>query len=99
MNRLRKGDQVRVTRGSLKGKEGKIKEILLRKERALVEGVGKYQCYQKGRGMVEREREIHLSNLALITNDKKKEIYKVSFVIKEGKKERVPRESTKEEKS
>lgn len=99
MNRLRKGDQVRVTRGSLKGKEGKIKAILLDKDRALVDGVGKYKRYQKGRGMIERERAIHVSNLSLITTDKKKEVYKVSFVVnKDGKKERVPR-NTKKDKS
>ncbi|RAO95025.1 50S ribosomal protein L24 [Mycoplasma wenyonii] len=96
MNRLRKGDQVRVTRGSLKGKEGKIKAILLDKDRALVEGVGKYKRYQKGRGVIERERAIHISNLSLITTDKKKEVYKVSFVVKDGKKERMPRDTKKD---
>ncbi|PYC99524.1 50S ribosomal protein L24 [Microbacterium esteraromaticum] len=96
MNRLRKGDQVRVTRGSLKGKEGKIKAILLDKDRALVEGVGKYKRYQKGRGVIERERAIHISNLSLITTDKKKEVYKVSFFVKDGKKERMPRDTKKD---
>ncbi|AHC39972.1 50S ribosomal protein L24 [Mycoplasma ovis str. Michigan] len=99
MNRIRKGDLVRVTRGSLKGKEGKIKEVIVSKSRALVEGVGKYKRYQKGKGTIEKERAIHVSNLALITNDKKKKAYKASFVIKEdGKKERVPR-SSKSDKS
>lgn len=88
MNRLRKGDQVRVTRGSLKGKEGKIKAILLDKDRALVEGVGKYKRYQKGRGVIERERAIHISNLSLITTDKKKKFIKSLFLLKmERKKE------------
>ncbi|AFO52147.1 50S ribosomal protein L24 [Candidatus Mycoplasma haematolamae str. Purdue] len=96
MNRLRKGDQVKIMRGSQKGKEGKIKEIFVKENKAIVEGIYKFTTYKKGRGLVEGHRPIDLSNLALCSPDKKKEIMKVSYVFnKDNKKERVDRKAPK----
>ncbi|AGX89083.1 50S ribosomal protein L24 [Mycoplasma parvum] len=96
MNRLKKGDLVRVMTGSQKGKEGKIKEIFTKEERAIVEGVNIARVYKKGRGPVDMERSIHLSNLALLSTGRKPEPMKVSYIFKNGKKERVNRKSKKD---
>ncbi|CCE66724.1 50S ribosomal protein L24 [Candidatus Mycoplasma haematominutum] len=95
MRRLKKGDQVLVMRGSEKGKEGKIKRILVEREAAVVEGVYKCTVYKRGKGLIEFERPIHLSNLALLSSNKKEGAIKVSYLIKEGKKERISRKKAK----
>lgn len=67
--RFKRGDMVVVISGSHRGKQGKILQILPRKNRAIVEGVNllkrhlkKSQDHPEG-AIVEREGSIHLSNL------------------------------------
>ncbi|ADX97966.1 50S ribosomal protein L24 [Mycoplasma suis] len=96
MKRLKKGDQVMVMTGKEKGKQGKIKQIIVDKQRAVVEGVNSCRVYKKNRGAVDMERPIHLSNLALMSGGRKSEPMKVSYIVKDGKKEKVNRKSNKE---
>lgn len=69
---VRKGDTVKILSGNDKGKEGKILEILIDKNRAIVEGINiitKHQKPSAGKpegGIKKTEGTIHLSNLMLI---------------------------------
>ncbi len=69
---IKKGDRVRVISGSHAGKEGRVLEVLPRKERAIIEGVAMIKKHQrKDRdnpegAIVEREASIHISNLKRI---------------------------------
>lgn len=67
--RLKAGKTVRVISGAHKGKEGKILQVLPRKNRAIVEGVNLVKKHQRKTqdnpqgAIVEREGSIHVSNL------------------------------------
>ena len=69
---IRKGDTVKVIAGEDKDKTGKVLEILVEKNRAIVEGrnmVTKHQKPSAGRpegGIKKMEGTIHISNLMLI---------------------------------
>lgn len=69
---IRKGDTVKVVAGNDKGKTGKVLEVILDKQRALVEGVKistKHQKPSAGKpegGIKKAEASIHVSNLMLI---------------------------------
>jgi len=69
---IRKGDTVKVLAGDDKGKEGKVLEVVLDKNRAIVEGVNiitKHQKPSAGKpegGIKKVEASIHVSNLKLI---------------------------------
>ncbi|MBL7857953.1 MAG: 50S ribosomal protein L24 [Cyclobacteriaceae bacterium] len=69
---IRKGDMVRVIAGEDKGKEGKVLEVLIDKNRAFVEGrniVTKHEKPSAGKpegGIKKTEAPIHISNLMLI---------------------------------
>ncbi len=73
MQRIRKGDKVRVLAGKDKGKEGKVLGFTNEGTRALVEKVNLVkrhtrptQANQAG-GIIEKEAGIHLSNLMPLT--------------------------------
>jgi large subunit ribosomal protein L24 len=69
---IRKGDTVKVIAGNDKGKSGKVLEVLLEKNKAVVEGVRVVTKHQKpsaGKpegGLKKTEAPIHVSNLMLI---------------------------------
>ena len=69
---IRKGDTVVVLTGNDKGKEGKVLEVFLEKNRAVVEGVNivtkheKPSAGQPEGGIKKTEASIHISNLMLI---------------------------------
>lgn len=66
---IKRGDDVVVIAGAHKGKAGKVLELLPKKERARVEGVGMIKRHVKksqenpNGAIVEREGSIHVSNL------------------------------------
>ena len=66
---VKKGDEVVVIAGRDKGKRGRIIEVLVKKQRAIVEGthlIKKHtrKSQQNPNGaIVEREGTVHLSNL------------------------------------
>lgn len=69
MERIRKGDSVVVIAGKEKGKRGKVKRVLYKKQRVVIEGLAMVkrhtkptQADQQG-GIVEKEGSIHLSNV------------------------------------
>lgn len=95
--RLKKGDQVRVIAGDHKGQEGKIMEVLVKKDKAIVEGVNMISKHQKPSatspqgGISKKEAPVHISNLSLITKDGKTTRIGVKF--EDGKKIRVAKKT------
>jgi len=72
MQKLKVNDLVQVLAGKDKGKQGKIKDINFKTSRVLVEGVNVVkkamkpnQANQQG-GIVDLEKAIHISNVALL---------------------------------
>ena len=87
MARIKKGDLVQVitgrsqARGGDKGKQGRILEVQVEKNRVLVEGinfvtkhsrVGQSQRGTKTGGIETMEAPIHVSNVALVDPESKK---------------------------
>jgi len=70
--KLRKGDLVTVIAGDSKGSQGKITEVIIEKNRVVVEGVNMISKHTKPNaanpngGIVKQEAAIHISNLALV---------------------------------
>lgn len=70
--KLKKGDMVVVIAGREKGKQGKIKELIKKKNRATVEGLNMITRHTKPTqknpqgGKTSEEGAIHLSNLMLV---------------------------------
>ncbi len=68
---IKKGDTVIVTAGEYKGQEGKVLEVLVSKNRAIVEGINMVSKHAKPNadnpqgGIVKQEAPIHISNLNL----------------------------------
>jgi large subunit ribosomal protein L24 len=70
--KIKKGDLVKVIAGDSKGTEGKIVEVIIAKNRAIVEGANMVSKHTKPNaaspngGIVKQEAAIHISNLALV---------------------------------
>ena len=69
---IRKDDTVIVLAGSDKGKTGKVLKVLVKDERAIVEGINivsksaKPSAKNPQGGIIKQEAPIHISNLSLI---------------------------------
>ncbi|MFP4664137.1 MAG: 50S ribosomal protein L24 [Bacteroidales bacterium] len=69
---IKKGDTVMVTAGESKGYQGKVLNVLPKKNKAIVEGANVVSRHTKPNanntegGIVKQEAPIHLSNLMLI---------------------------------
>ena len=102
MNKIRTGDQVIVTAGKDKGKQGSITKILSN-GRCFVSGVQIIKRHTKPNpnagiagGVVEKEASIDMSNIS-IYNSSTKKADKVSIKsLEDGTKVRVFRSSGKE---
>ncbi|MCL4641525.1 MULTISPECIES: 50S ribosomal protein L24 [Olivibacter] len=70
--KIRKGDLVQVIAGDSKGTQGKVLEVIIDKNRAIVEGANLVSKHTKPNaanpngGIIKKEAPIHISNLALI---------------------------------
>jgi large subunit ribosomal protein L24 len=74
---VKKGDQVEVISGNHRGLRGRILQVLVKKDRVLVEGVRiikkhapKSQDRPQG-GIIEREGPIHISNVKVVERAEK----------------------------
>ena len=99
MNKIRKGDMIKVISGSYKGKTGKVIKTSLNKNRILVEGINVVKKHMKPSqespqgGIIEKEMSIHISNIMLTIKDKP---IKVGFEFdKNGKKYRINKQTNK----
>lgn len=69
---IKKGDMVYVNSGEDKGKTGKVLEVLVSKNRAIVEGVNMVSKSTKPNaknpqgGIVKKEASLHISNLNVL---------------------------------
>ena len=70
--KLKKGDQVIVLAGKDKGKQGVILNVLKEEDKVIVENVNMVKRHTKGNpmqgvpgGIVEKEKPIHVSNVAI----------------------------------
>ena len=69
---IKKGDTVYVNAGESKGKTGRVLEVLVEKQRAIVEGVNmvskstKPSAKNPQGGIVKQEAPIHISNLNVV---------------------------------
>ncbi len=66
---IKKGDTVYVNAGNNKGQQGKVLEVIVEKQRAIVEGVNMVKKHTKPNathpqgGIIDQEAPIHISNL------------------------------------
>ena len=73
---IKKGDTVYVNAGDDRGKTGKVLEVLVEKQRAIVEGANMVSKHTKPNakhpqgGIVKQEAAIHLSNLQVVDPSK-----------------------------
>lgn len=90
--KIKTGDKVRVIAGEHKGREGKVLQVLIEKNKAIVEGVNVVKKHLKPSttspqgGIVEKEAPINVSNIALI--DKNGKTTRVGYRIEGDKKVR-----------
>ena len=69
---IRKGDTVYINTGEDKGKTGRVLQVLVNKERAIVEGINMMSKHSKPNaqnpqgGIEKMEASIHISNLNLV---------------------------------
>ena len=69
---IKKGDTVYVNTGVDKGKQGRVLQVLVEKQRAIVEGVNMVSKSTKPNakspqgGIVKKEAPVHISNLNVI---------------------------------
>ena len=69
---IKKGDTVYVNTGESKGQQGRVLEVLVKKDRAIVEGINMISKHTKPNakapqgGIIKKEASVHISNLSLI---------------------------------
>ena len=95
--KIRKGDKVIVLNGRDKGRTGEVFEVRPCENKALVRGVNMVKRHQKQTqnqegGIISKELQIHLSNVAYVGKDGKPT--RVGFKIQaDGKKVRIAKSS------
>ncbi len=100
--KIRKGDLVQVISGESKGKQGKVLEVLVDANRAIVEGANIIKKHAKpsaanpNGGIIEREAAIHISNLAFVDPKNGKPTRVGRKVNEDGKIVRVAKKSGEE---
>ncbi|MBI4645237.1 MAG: 50S ribosomal protein L24 [Bacteroidia bacterium] len=69
---IKKGDLVAIITGDFKGRQGKVLNVLRKKNKAIVEGINiitkhskPTKAHPKG-GLLKKEAPVHISNLLLI---------------------------------
>ena len=99
---IKKGDTVYVNSGEDKGKTGRVLKVLVKENRAIVEGVNmaskstKPSAKNPQGGIVKQEASLHVSKLNLI-DPKSGKPTRISIKIKEdGSKVRVSKKSGEE---
>jgi large subunit ribosomal protein L24 len=93
MERLQRGDLVRVTRGNDKGKQGRIKRVLAESNKVVVEGVNLIKRHmkataQRAGGILEIEAPLQASNVMPIDPQTGKPT-RVRVKLQDGKKVRI----------
>ncbi len=100
MLKFKVGDNVKITAGKDKGREGKIEKIFSKESKALIPGVNIYKKHVKGQqdqkgGIFEIPRPLNFAKIALVC-PKCKKVTRVGFKIVEKNKSRVCKKCKKE---
>ena len=96
---IKKGDTVIVNSGEFKGQKGTVLQVLVKKNRAIVEGVNviskavKPSAQNTEGGFVKKEAPIHISNLMLICPETGKPTRIGHAFLEDGRKVRVAKVS------
>lgn len=100
--KIRKGDLVKVIAGDSKGQQGKISQVILKTNRAVVEGVNMVSKHTKpsaatpNGGIIKMEAALHVSNLMLIDPKSGKPTRVGKMKNAEGKSVRMAKKSGEE---
>ncbi|MFV0255440.1 MAG: 50S ribosomal protein L24 [Erysipelotrichaceae bacterium] len=98
--KIKKGDQVKVITGSSKGTIAKVKDVLPKEDKVIVEGVNivkkniKPSQMNPDGGVIEFEKPIHVSNV-MIYDSKAKTGSRVGYKEEKGKKVRFYKKTGK----
>lgn len=95
--KIKKGDKVLVISGAYKGTEGEVQEVMIQKNRAIVEGVNVMKKHTKPTndnpgGINEINTSIHISNLMLV-DPKSGEATRVGRKLVDGKLQRFSKKT------
>ncbi|MDB5120556.1 MAG: ribosomal protein [Sphingobacteriales bacterium] len=100
--KIRKGDLVQIVAGDSKGKQGKVIEVLLQKDRVVVEGANMVSKHTKPNaatpngGIIKKEAALHISNVMLVDAKTGKPTRVGKQKNSEGKSVRVSKKSGEE---
>ncbi len=98
MQKIKKGDLVKVIAGKDKDKTGKVLTVDVKKGSVVVEGLNMVTKHQKPTaanqqgGIIHQEAPIDLSNVMLVVDG---QATRVGFEVKDGKKVRVAKKTGK----
>ena len=95
--RIKKGDKVVVIAGDYKGTQGEVKEVVVDKNRVIIEGVNMVKKHTKPTndnpgGIIEMEAAIHASNVMLV-DPKSGESTRIGRKVVDGKLVRYSKKS------
>lgn len=93
MQRLVRGDLVRVTRGNDKGKQGRVTRVLKERDAVVIEGVNLVKRHvkataQRAGGILEVEAPIHASKVMPVDPETGKTT-RVRVKVEDGKRVRI----------
>jgi large subunit ribosomal protein L24 len=93
MQRLVRGDLVRVTRGNDKGKQGRVTKVLKERDAVVIEGVNLVKRHvkataQRAGGILEVEAPVHASKVMPVDPETGKTT-RVRVKVEDGKRVRV----------
>jgi large subunit ribosomal protein L24 len=93
--KIRKGDEVIVTKGKDKGKRGEVMRVLPADDKVIVQGINIAKRHQKPTqamqqgGIIDKPMPIHVSNVALVADGRPTRVgYRVGA---DGQKTRISR--------
>ncbi len=94
------GDNIKITAGKDKGRDGKIEKVFPKTSKVLVPGINLYKKHVKGfqgqkGGIYDIPRPLNLAKIALIC-PKCKKISKIGYTLKGEKKARICKKCNKE---
>lgn len=102
MNKIKKGDKVKILVGKDSGKQSTVEKVLVKKGQVVVSGVNVYKRHVNAKragmnqgGEFEVVKPINLSNVALVCPNCQKPT-RVGFVVNGDSKNRVCRKCGKE---
>lgn len=102
MQKIKKGDKVRILKGKDSGKESSVERVLSKRGLVVVSGVNVYKRSISGKkagikegGVIDIVKPVRLSNVALVCGSCGKAT-RVGFVSRDGKTSRVCKKCGKE---